>query len=292
MRERIVRIAFAGVVAATVPAAAAFAQTSVTKPTVKAATGQLGASINNAGLQQSFDLSASRALTTSKKPWLADAHVALGGSIAATPAGVRGGGWVEVAPVSVYSIRAGAEPGQYFGTFHSLTSFDARDEAFGPDARKARGGAASGRTTKLYVSQTFQLRAGHVVARATFNQERWSSNAAGPLYYEPTRDTLLAVGRDHISSMNSVLLYQKTFAGGGQLMFGPMHSIMRVNGENSLNRVQKAGLVAMHQMPGKHLGLLRPSISVQAAYYIDDPNKQGQWGGAMAIGFSLGKPRR
>ena len=289
MKNRVVRVAFVGIIAAALPSAAAYAQTSVSKPTVKAATGQLGASINNAGLQQSFDLSASRALTASTHPWLSGAHAAVGGTIAATPAGVRGGAWAEFAPLSVYSIRAGAEPGQYFGTFHSLTSFDAREDAFDPDSRKARDSASSGRTTKLYVTQTFQLRAGHVVARATFNQERWSSSAAGPFYYEPTRDTLLAAGRDHIASMASVLLYQKALAGGGQLLFGPTHSIMRVNGENSLNRVQKVGVMAVHQMSGRHLGLIRPNISMQAAYYIDDPSKQGQWGGAMAIGFSLGR---
>jgi len=37
------------------------------------------------------------------------------------------------------------------------------------------------------------------------------------------------------------------------------------------------------------LGRIRPNISMQATYYIDDPSKQGQWGGAMAIGFSLGR---
>jgi hypothetical protein len=289
MKTRIVRIAFAAVLAAAVPSAVAQAQPAVTKPTVKAATGQLGASINNAGLQQSFDLSASRALLASKNPWLAGAHIAAGGSLAATPAGVRGGAWAEFAPLSVYSIRAGAEPGQYFGTFHSLTSFDAREDAFDPDSRKARDSASSGRTTKLYVTHMLQLRAGHVVARATFNQERWSSSAAGPFYYEPTRDTLLAAGRDHIASMTSVLLYQKALAGGGQFMFGPTHSIMRVNGQNTLNRVQTAGVLAVHQMSGNHLGLIRPNISLQAVYYIDDPSKQGQWGGAMAIGFSLGR---
>lgn len=270
-------------------AATADAQTVAPTPVVKAATGQFGASINNAGLQQSFDFSATRSLSTSKNPWLASAHVAAGGALAATPAGVRGGAWAEIAPLSVYSVRAGAEPAQYFGTFHSLTSFDTRLDTFDPDARKARGGAASGRTMKLYVAQTFQFKAGHFGLRSTFNVEHWSSTAKGPLFYEPTRDTLLAVDGDDIASMNSVLLYQHALAGGGQFSFGPTHSIQRSHGENSLNRVQKVGVMAVRQMAGNHLGLIRPNISAHAAYYVDDPSKHGEWSAAMAVGFAIGK---
>jgi hypothetical protein len=265
------------------------AQTPAISPAlVKTATGQLGASINNAGLQQSFDFSASRKLTRSTHPWLADAQGALGGTLAATPAGVRGGPWAEFAPLSVYVVRAGVEPGQYFGTFHSLTSFDTRLDVFDPDARKARGSARSGRTMKWYVAQTLQLRAGPVVARSTFNTEWWSSTASGPLFYEPTRDTLLEADGDRIASMSSAIVYQKVLSGGGQFMFGPTHSIMRIDG-HELNKVQKVGLVAVRQMAGNHLGLRRPSLSAQATYYVDDPSKHGQWGGAVAIGFSLGK---
>jgi hypothetical protein len=42
-----------------------------------------------------------------------EAHVALGGSTAITPAHARAGAWVEVAPVSVFVVRVGAEPGQF-----------------------------------------------------------------------------------------------------------------------------------------------------------------------------------
>lgn len=278
-----VLVMFTGSVAAT-----AEAQTEAPAPVVKAATGQFGASINNAGLQQSFDLTASRKLTRSKNPWLADAHVAAGGSVAATPAGVRGGAWVEFAPASVFTVRAGVEPGQYFGAFHSLTSFDTRLDAFDPDARKARASAAKGRTMKLFVAPTLQLKVRSVAARSTLSLERWSSSAAGPLFYEPTRDTLLAVGGDDLASLSTVVLYRRSISGGGQFMLGPMHSITRVHGRH-LNQVQKVGLVAIRQMSGNHLGLIRPNISAQAAYYVDDPGKQGQWSAAMAVGFAIGK---
>ena len=266
----------------------AAAQTPAAKPaTVRTATGQLGASINNAGLQQSFDFTASRPLTTSKSPWLADAHAAVGGSIAASPAGARAGVWVEVAPVSIWTVRAGVEPAQYFGTFHSLTSFDSRLEAFDAGAREARNAAASGRTMNRYLTQTLQLQAGHFAARATLNSEHWTATVPGPLFYEPTRDSLLAVDGDHVQSINSVLVYQRALPGGGQLMFGPMHSLVRIHSEHQLNRIQKAGVVAGHQMSRNHFGLIRPRVSAQIAYYIDDPSKKGQWSAAAAVGFAL-----
>src|SRR5216117_225402 len=125
--------------------------------------GQVGGSINNLGLQQSFDLSWHRPLSASRHPILSEAHVALGGSTAITPAHVRGGAWVELAPVSVFVVRAGAESGHYFGTFNSLTNFDSRSNAFDTDSRRERGGATSGRATRLYVTPTVQFRAGRVI---------------------------------------------------------------------------------------------------------------------------------
>ncbi len=258
-------------------AATAKAQTAAPKPaSVKTATGQLGASINNAGLQQSFDLALRRSRS------------AIGATVAATPAGARLGGWLELTPVPFLVIKAGAEAGQYFGTFHSLTSFESRLDVFDPDARKARDAAASGRTTRLYVSPTLQARAGRFVARSTMLYERWASSAAGPFFYEPTRDTLLAVAGDQILSQITTVLYQQPLEGGGQFMLGPIHSVARSD-RSALNQIQKLGAVAIHQSSGNHFGLTRPTVSAQAAYYLDDPSKQGQWSAAIAVGFSLGK---
>lgn len=111
------------------------------------------------------------------------------------------------------------------------------------------------------------------------------------MFYEPTRDTLLAVGGDDLASLSTAIVYQRPLAGGGQLMFGPMHSITRVHA-SQLNQVQKLGVVAVHQMSGTHFGLIRPSISAQAAYYLDDPSKHGQWSAALAVGFSISKHQR
>jgi hypothetical protein len=247
----------------------------------------VGGSINNLGLQQSFDLSWHRPLSASRHPMLAEAHVALGGSTAITPAHGRAGGWVELAPVSVFVVRAGAESGHYFGTFNSLTSFDRRSDAFDTDSRRERGGAASGRATRLYVTPTVQFRAGRVVGATSADLEWWSSNASGPFFYEPTRDTLLDTTGDRLTALTSAVLYQYPVAQGG-LSVGLMHSLTRVN-HASLNQIQRVGGVLIRQFGGPILGVARPSVTGTVWRYLDDPSKRGEWGAAMAIGFSLNR---
>jgi hypothetical protein len=247
---------------------------------------QLGGSINNLGVQQSFDLSWRRALSASRRPMLSGAHVALGGSTAFTPAHVRGGVWVDVAPVSILVVRVGVEPARYFGTFDSLTSFDSRRDAFDTDSRRERGGATSGTATRLYVTPTFQFRAGRFVGATSADLEWWSSDAAGPFFYEPTRDTLLDVNGDRVTTLTSAVLHEHPLASGGQFSAGLMHSLMRVDRE-SLNEVQKVGVVATRRFDGRVLGLARPSVTAIVSRYLDDPSKRGEWSGALSIGFSL-----
>lgn len=255
-------------------------------PAVTEVRSQLGASYNNAGLQEAIDASWRRALSGSTHPMLSEAHVALGGTLAATPTAVRAGGWVELAPVSVFTLRAGMEPAQYFGTFHSLTSFDNRTDVFDPDARKARGNSQAGRTMRMYVAPSVQFRAGHVAAASTLNLERWSSSVAGPLFYEPTRDTLLATAGDHLATLTTVMLYEHMQAGGGKLAAGPVHTLTRVHG-TPLNQIQKIGFLVTQQSAGRPLGVTRPSVTAMVARYVDDPHKDGQWTAALSVGVTL-----
>ena len=253
---------------------------------VRELRGQLGASVNNLGVQQAFDVSWRRALSTSRRPLLSEAHIAVGGSTAITPAHVRGGAWVELAPVSIFVVRVGAEPAHYFGTFDSLTSFDSRHDAFDTDSRRERGGAASGTATRLYVTPTLQFRAGRFIGAMSADLEWWSSNAAGPFFYEPTRDTLLDAKGDRLTTLTGAVLYEHPLAAGGHLSAGLMHALTRVN-HNSLNQIQRVGVVAIRQFDGRVLGLARPSFTGNVSRYLDDPSKRGEWSAAVAIGFSL-----
>ncbi len=280
------RIVTSAVIVSGLAVTAAQAQTPRLPAAVAEARSQLGASINNAGLQQSFDVSWRQPLSASQRALLSDAHIAVGGSAAATPASLRGGAWIEIAPVSFLVVRAGVDPAHYFGTFDSLTSFDSRRDAFDADARKARGSAEAGRTTRFYVTPSLQMRAGHFAGRTSVDIERWSSTASGPLFYEPTRDTLLAVAGDRLTALSTVLLYERAAAGGGTWSVGPTHSLSRV-GRTSLNQTQRAGVVVVRQSAGRRFGMSEPRATVLIARYLEDASKRGEWSAAIAIGFTL-----
>lgn len=97
---------------------------------------------------------------------------------------------------------------------------------------------------------------------------------------------MLAVSGDTLVSWTSAVLLESARAGGGTWSIGPTHSLMRVH-NGGLNQVQKAGVVSIYQAAGRHLGVNRPSVTLQAAYFIDDPSKQGQWGASAQLAFSL-----
>lgn len=268
-----------------VPTAAPVAAPAAALASVTDLRGQLGASVNNAGAQLSFDLSRQRPLSRSRHPLLSEAHLGVGGSAAFTPAHLRAGVWLEAAPVSIFVLRVGAEPAYYLGTFDSLTSFGSRRDAFDTDSRRERGGAESGTAARFYITPTFRLRAGRFIGLASADLEWWSSSAAGPFFYEPTRDTLLDVRGDRLTTITSAVLYEHPLA-AGRLTAGVTHSRMRAGGE-LLNDVQRLGVVAVRQYEGRFLSLDRPSVTVSAARYLDDPSKQGEWTASMAIGFRL-----
>ena len=138
----------------------------------------------------------------------------------------------------------------------------------------------------LGFTPTLQLRAGHFAGQSSLEVERWSSSASGPFFYEPTRDTLLAVSGDHLVTLSTVVLYEHAQRSGGTLSIGPMHSLMRVH-SGDLNQVQRAGVVMIQQRPGRHMGLSNPRATVMVARYLDDPTKRGQWSAAVAVGFDL-----
>ena len=257
-----------------VPPVAAQEQTSgVAAATVTELRGQLGASVNNAGAQLSFDLSRRRPLSSSRHPLLSESHISVGGSAAFTPAHVRAGVWLEAAPASIFVVRVGAEPAYYFGTFDSLASFDSRRDAFDPDSRRDRGGAASGTAVRLYATPTVRLRAGRFTGLTTANLEGWSSSAPGPFFYEPTRDTLLDVSGDRLMTITSALLYEHPFS-TGRITTGVTHSRLRVRG-GSLNQIRRLGVVVVRESEGRFLSLDRPSFTISVSRYIDGPSKQG-----------------
>ena len=275
------------VLAALVVPGVAAGQTPQAPPTsgpTREVRGQLGASINNLGLQNTVDVSWNWPLSTSRQPLLSGAHVKAGVTNALTPAQARLGGWVEVSPLSVLDIRVGADPSAYFGTFNSLQSFGSYQEPFDTDARKARGGGKAGTAARFYVSPTLKMKAGPVVAATTADVEWWRSNASGEFFYEPTRDTLLKSGGDRLFVTTSVVMYQKAMT-SGTLSAGALHSLTRV-ADAPDNQIQKLGAIVVREFGLARFHLPRPRFTAIVSRYLDDPSKHGQWSGAVAIGFS------
>ena len=246
----------------------------------------LGFSVNKLGLQHVFDLRWVWPMTSSRSSLLANAHASAGISHSITPSYTRLGAWVEIAPLSILDLRAGAEPGAYFGTFGSLMSFSSYADRFDDAARDARKvEARPGSGSRLYVSPTLKMKVGQFVAASSADLEWWRSSAAGPLYYEPARDTLLKVGGDRLLTMSSVVLRQHDFAGRGRLSYGLGHYLTYVF-DAPANRSQRIGVIVVRQFGPKRFGLHAPRIGSQVSYYLSDPSRKGQL--TASLGLSIG----
>lgn len=233
-------------------------------------------SVNNIGLQNALDLSWTRPITTSSNPLLREAHVSAGVTNIVTPSHVRLGVWAEMAPLSVFDVRIGAEPAAYYGTFGSLMSFSSYSDDFSGDARKAREHqAAAGAAGRLYASPALRARAGAIVFLASADFEWWWSSAPGPLFYEPARDTLLSVSGGRMLSVSGLALYgrARTFRPG--LSYG----LTSVPGAPA-NRIQKVGGVFVR---GLGHGEERRRLAANVFYYLSDPSKRHQMGATLAL---------
>jgi hypothetical protein len=244
----------------------------------------LSLSFNNLGLQNVLELSWRQPLSASRNRLLSEAHTAFGLSHTLTPSYTRVGAWAEVSPLSVLNLRAGVEPTAYFGNFRALMSFDSYGDNFSSDELGQRGGGSLGTAGRIYLSPSLRMKAGPVVAVARADVEWWKSDASGPLFYEPARDTLLKASGDRLLNTSSMLLYQHELGPRGQLAAGLIHQLTYVAAAPA-NQIQRLGVVVARQFGAKRFGLQKPRILATVAYYLDDPSKKGQWSAAVALGF-------
>ena len=97
---------------------------------------------------------------------------------------------------------------------------------------------------------------------------------------------MLDVNGDRVMAVTSAVLYEHPLTSGGHMSVGLRHGLTRIN-HKSLNRIQQVGLVAIRQFDRRILGLTRPSVTAAVWRYVDDPSKRDEWGGGLAIGYSL-----
>jgi hypothetical protein len=249
----------------------------------------LAASVNPLGLQNVVEVSWSRPLSRSRSPLLEGAHLSFGLSHRLTPAYARGGAWVELAPLSVLELRAGAEPVAYFGTFHSLLPFSSYDDAFGDEARRARSGAEPGAALRVYAAPTVKARVGRLLLRSRADLEWWTARAPGPYFYEPFRDTLLQSSGDTLVATETVALWSLREEGRGRLLAGPVHELTVVR-DAPRNRRQDVGVMGVWGLGARRLGLHDPVVYLKVVRYLQEPNRDGQVAAQVALGFALGKP--
>lgn len=271
MRPYFIRLFAVGLALAACAAPAVAQQADDSGTGQRVVRGQLGASINNAGLQNTLELA-----------WIR-ARMSAGIVHTVTPAQMRLGGWVQLSPLPIFDLRAGVDPSAYFGTFNSLQGFDTYDDAFDKEARDVRAGSKAGLAVRAYVAPTLKMRAGPFVGAMTAEFEWWRSNAGGPLFYEPTRDTLLKSSGDRLVTTNTVAMHRRAI-GEGALSLGAIHTLTRVFDARQ-NDIQKAGAIAVREFAGTHFRLPRPRLTLVVARYLDDRSKDGQWTAAAAVGF-------
>ena len=232
----------------------------------------LGASYNQLGLQHVLGIRWTRPLFQSPHPLLADAHVSSGFAHTLTPSYMRMGIWVELAPVSVLGVRAGIEPGSYFGTFGSLRSHRSYESCFDSECGTA---GIPGSAERSYLSPTLRLRLGSLAMASTATMEWWWSSAAGPYYYEPSRDTLLRSSGDRLLTVSAVLVRQVARRDGGQVTYGLSYDLTYVWAAPG-NRAQRVGVVAARRLASKRLGWQSPTVGLRVGYYLDHPQRKGQ----------------
>jgi hypothetical protein len=250
----------------------------------------LGVSMNPIGLQDQITVSWRWGLSESKNPFLSDAHVALGVSNTLSPASERLALWAELSPLSILDLTAGVEPVFYFGTFGHLVSFPSYDADFSKEAREAIKDQAVSRTgVRYHVSPTLKMKVGRVIARSGAEFEWWRVDGPGAFFYEPWRDTLLDSDGDALMTLSGQLFYEfPSRPGERKLLAGLFYDLMDVY-DAPENRRQRLGPLAVWTLGDRRFGVREPTVIASVFSYLQDPSKDGEIGGFLAVTFAVGR---
>jgi len=244
--------------------------------------------LNPLGIQDAFDVSWTRPITSSKSLIVRDAHVAAGVSSKLTPAFERIGAWFEYAPLSILDLRVGIEPVYYFGTYKAFLPFDRMDARFDDDVIESRvDEAARGLAGRVYVSPTLKARAGPVVARIKAEVSWWKAQEkAGPYFYEPAWDTLIGASGSRVVTLEALALREFKLSGGKTLHVGPVYDLTSVS-DARVNRKQDVGVLAVWSKAGRFHAAKDPTIVAKIFYFLEDPWRRHQPAAQFAFVFGL-----
>jgi hypothetical protein len=238
-------------------------------------TNAFAGSVNRLGLQNDLELSWRRG------------RAAAGVAHVMSPAFTRLHCWAEVTPVRAATLRIGAAPSGYFGTFKSLMGFERLDDDYGDDARERRASTASpGTAIVLYAQPTLRMAAGPVAAVASASIEQWHARSGTAVFYEPSRDALVRSDGGRLLSTSAALVLRRPRANGGELSAGLLHKMTLVPDARG-NDAQRAGVFMTRAFGGRRLGLREPRVSVAVLHALKDRYREGQLGAAASVGFRV-----
>lgn len=247
----------------------------------------LGASVNGLGVQNTIEVSLRRSLFADARPLLSQNHLSAGLVHAVTPAYTRLAGYLEISPMSIVDLRAGYERSSYFGTFGSIQSFNSYSDDFGDEVRKVRKDAArSANSSRVFFSPGVKMKAGSIVAAATADFEWWHTDATGPYFYEPARDTLLRADHDRVIVTTAYLMKLRNLGRRGRMGLGLRHNLIYVPDAPG-NKSQRIGIAAFREFGDHRFGVRSPRLSGHVSYFLDDPNRRGGVSVGLSLGFDL-----
>jgi hypothetical protein len=250
--------------------------------------GGFGFQLNPLGLRGEVEATWKWRLSHSENPLLKDAHVAFGIADQTSPAYSEAQFWLEVSPLSILDLRAGANGVLYFGTFGNVLGFESYGDDFSDDARKARKEEAeAGTARRLYLTPVVKFKAGRISMRSAVDFEWWKMNdASSEFFFEPIRGTLLRGSGDSLMNATTVLLCDASRGGDDAIRLGLFHDYLKV-WDAPENLKQRLGPLAVVKLGAKRFGGRNPVLSVAVLKYLDVPNRSGV-GGFAAITMSLG----
>jgi hypothetical protein len=207
-----------------------------------------------------------------------------------TPAYLRAGPGVELAPLSAWRIRVTWTPMLSFGTFNSLMRFDAPDADIGERAIAVRGRAGRHHgpalSQRLLADNLLQIKLRWLVLADLTTVDLWSLRRDG--YYYLGEHDLLMDGRGDVAVKNIAIAAASILnrPGAPELAAGVFHAIAHVVRSGGQN--QQAGLALLHVprdrawLPPSRLGLV-----ALLGLHLQDRSKALMPYGAVLIAWGL-----
>jgi len=223
---------------------------------------------------------------TDKELGIPSSYFQTGVGIGSTPAYGRASLHAEWLAAVFAKLRIQYDYYRFYGTNTSLLSFPSGAASFGKADVEAREGTEqAGSGNRFLIRPTVYAKAGPVVIVNQTDLAYFHFTGRGPYFLDWTYETLLRDG-DHLIENRTNVLYP-AIQGPGEvsLLVGPYYEIMHTAAAD-LKR-QRAGVMA-YWVPWDALGSFkRPRFFAQVGHYMQDRNREGEYTGAIGMGFDL-----